>query len=170
MPEFPGLQVWRRTPAWMDPQRALIDLKRGTGQEVARGGGELQKKKKKKKKKKLRIPKERSLASRGFFLSISPPDRPHPPFPPCVQVSLPEAAASHTVHDTFGSCANKCRSETHSAHRDQFLFPSPVASQHEIKSSGKQLQLMAAPKVQLLPGDLIRVPSPLCHPHLPSWD
>lgn len=80
--------------------------------------------------------KERSLASRSIFLSLSPPD-PHPPSLPCTWVSLPEAAASRSAPDTFRNSANKCRSEKHSAHGDQFLFPSPVASQCEIKVSSK---------------------------------
>ena len=89
----------------------------------------------------FRTLKERSLASRSIFLILSPPDRPPPPSPPCMWVSLPEAAASCSAPDTFRNFANKCRSGKHSAQGDQFLFPSPVASQREIKS---QQQVIAA--------------------------
>ena len=70
----------------------------------------------------FRTLKEQSLASRSIFLILSPPDHPPAPSPPCMWVSLPEAAASRSAPDTFRNSANKCRSESIRPRGTNFFF------------------------------------------------
>lgn len=129
VPKSPGSQVWEH----------LFEVLSG---EIWKEGPSKQMRMSRQKRKVVsmfRTLKEWSLASRSIFLSLSPPDPPIHPRPACG--SHGEAAASHSAPDTFKNSANKCRSEKHSAHGDQFLFPSPVATQREIKS---QQQVIAA--------------------------
>lgn len=59
----------------------------------------------------------------------------HPLFSPCMWVSLPEAAASHSACDTFRSSANKCISEKHSAHGTNFFFHHPWLLDMKLKAA-----------------------------------
>lgn len=99
------------------------------------------------------LPKCSALGYRFFLTSC-------PPSPPCPRLSLLDLPHVQLVTRSESS-ANKRLPEKRSAHGDQSLFPSPVASRHEIKGSSKSQQRAAAPGLCATPPPLsLPLPDP----------